>query len=278
MAETIKVFMMHFCNQNMTSVQGYLREVEDTLCALQRLVHGYIQTVPIGEHTGILLICNEEGKLDNLPLNRLLFVDDGEGELELIDTIVGDCFCCRFDGCEGFASIKESDIPIIQKYLKPVFCYEDNVAILTEEMAMSKEDYISMVLDKEKIKSGVFIRLISDIQDPYTPIKAGAIMAVGYIDDANQIHGIWQSPYKSSIAIIPEVDNFEIIEGGLPAVKKMKAAEIFEKMSIDSISIDDWYNISDELITSFYNREIDEEALMSKAWKILLKHKHQLME
>lgn len=54
--------------------------IEDTLEAKQKLVNGLIEVVPVTDD--ILLICNEEGKLENL-LPNLVFD---------YDYIAGDCF------------------------------------------------------------------------------------------------------------------------------------------------------------------------------------------
>ena len=53
------------------------------------------------------------------------------------------------------------------------------------------------------------LRLTADLDDPYTPKRAGDIFTVGYIDDAGQIHGTWES--GGSMALIPETDQFEIV-------------------------------------------------------------------
>lgn len=44
-----------------------IEEIENTLQALQKLVGGYIETVTL--HNDVVLICNEEGKLQGLPQN-----------------------------------------------------------------------------------------------------------------------------------------------------------------------------------------------------------------
>jgi len=48
-------------------------EIANTLQALQGAVGGYIETVSLPN--GLILICNEEGKLLNLPANRKLGYD-----------------------------------------------------------------------------------------------------------------------------------------------------------------------------------------------------------
>ena len=55
----------------------YTKEIEDTLTALQQAVGGYIEaTYPFIDD--VALICNEEGKLNGLPLNRALRDEEGK--------------------------------------------------------------------------------------------------------------------------------------------------------------------------------------------------------
>ena len=64
-------------------------ELEDRLKEMQKLVGGYIQALyPFDDP--VALICNEEGKLLNLPLNRALRNDEGE----VYDIISGTFFLC----------------------------------------------------------------------------------------------------------------------------------------------------------------------------------------
>lgn len=51
-------------------------EIENKLEAMQKLVGGYIEPLQI-EH-GVCIVCNEEGKLEGLELNRALRTEEGE--------------------------------------------------------------------------------------------------------------------------------------------------------------------------------------------------------
>ena len=64
-------------------------EIDDTLEAMQELVGGYIQEYMPWEDE-VALICNEEGKMTGLPLNR--GIRDENGQLQ--DIIAGDFFIC----------------------------------------------------------------------------------------------------------------------------------------------------------------------------------------
>ena len=61
---------------------------------------------------------------------------------------------------------------------------------------------------REMYPTGTKLRLLSDIDDPYTPKFAGDILTVRCIDDIGQIHGSWKS--GGSMAICDETDNYEI--------------------------------------------------------------------
>ncbi|MGL4573045.1 MAG: DUF3846 domain-containing protein [Clostridium sp.] len=61
---------------------------------LQQLVGGYIETIPMAN--GILLVCNEEGMIKNLPVN-MVFANN---------VIHGNAFYCAFDS-EDFAGLTE---------------------------------------------------------------------------------------------------------------------------------------------------------------------------
>lgn len=66
-----------------------VQNIEDSLASMQEIVGGSIQAVyPFDEP--VALICNDEGKLLNLPLNRTL--QDGDGSV--YDIVAGTFFLC----------------------------------------------------------------------------------------------------------------------------------------------------------------------------------------
>ena len=84
-----------------------VKEVENTLTALQEVVGGTIQTLyPFIEP--VVLVCNDEGKLLDLPMNRALRDEDGQ----MYDVICGTFFLCGLSG-DSFASLTEE---LIQKF------------------------------------------------------------------------------------------------------------------------------------------------------------------
>ena len=64
-------------------------EISGDLKSMQKIVGGSIQAIYPFEEP-IALICNEEGKLDGLPLNRSLRDEDGK----IYDVITGTFFLC----------------------------------------------------------------------------------------------------------------------------------------------------------------------------------------
>ena len=66
-----------------------VREIGDSLEAMQKIVGGLIEAVYPFD-APVALICNEEGKLLDLPLNRALRDDAGE----VYDIISGTFFLC----------------------------------------------------------------------------------------------------------------------------------------------------------------------------------------
>ena len=97
-----------------------IMNIENTLERKQELVGGLIEVVPVLED--VLLICNEEGKLDNL-LPNLIFP---------YDYIAGDCFFVGDDYKNGeFKSLTDEQITEIKELCKkreyvPIFKLEDS--------------------------------------------------------------------------------------------------------------------------------------------------------
>lgn len=90
----------------------YVKEIDGSLESMQSIVGGLIQAIYPFVHPEIALICNEEGKLNHLPLNRALFDADGN----IVDIVAGVFFLCSspIDG-ENFESLNYEQI---EKYKK----------------------------------------------------------------------------------------------------------------------------------------------------------------
>lgn len=94
-------------------------EVDNTLEAEQRYVnydepHGLITVLSITDEIDV--IANDEGKLMNYPIDRVLVDADGKPW----DILVGNLMAVRHNDEGEFTSILAEDIPKIEKYLIPL--------------------------------------------------------------------------------------------------------------------------------------------------------------
>lgn len=115
----IQAYLLRVDKQSGVVYKGYLSEVENSLEVEQRYVNfneanGLIQVVSINNNIDV--ICNDEGKLRNFPMNRF-FVDDDGG---VWDLLVGNAMCVRHNKDGEFTSILPEDIPVIEKHLVPI--------------------------------------------------------------------------------------------------------------------------------------------------------------
>lgn len=84
-------------------------EIGTSLKDLQEIVGGYIETAHFFDEP-VCLVCNEEGKVRELPINRGIY----DKNKKLIDVIVGTAFICDCSG-EEFGSLSDEQI---KKYTK----------------------------------------------------------------------------------------------------------------------------------------------------------------
>lgn len=103
--------------------------MKDDLDAQQAFVGGYIEGVALGK--GLMLICNDSGALDQLPLNFLLErsrtsfskpARDASGMLtspyENMLVIHGPAFFCRVDNEGECAPLTDEDIAFIREQVR----------------------------------------------------------------------------------------------------------------------------------------------------------------
>lgn len=117
--DKIQAYLLRVDRLSGVVYKGYLANVDNSLEAEQAYVnynepHGLIAVVSIADEIDV--ICNDEGKLKNLPINRFLISDDGV----VLDMLVGNIMCVRHNSEGEFTSIKEDDIPIIESRLIPL--------------------------------------------------------------------------------------------------------------------------------------------------------------
>ena len=124
----IQAYLMRVDEQTGQVFKGYLSEIENTLKAKQDYVNyghpnGLIQVISLGD---IDIICNDEGKLLQYPPNRVILDDDNT----VLDIFCGSIMALRHDDSGEFTSILPSDIPVIDKYIKPLYKTKSGIGIV----------------------------------------------------------------------------------------------------------------------------------------------------
>ena len=88
-------------------MKPYVKFIDGSLGSMQQIVGGMIQALYPYEDSDIALICNEEGKLSGLQLNRALYDDSGR----IFDIISGTFFLCQAPAdSENFESLTDDQI------------------------------------------------------------------------------------------------------------------------------------------------------------------------
>ena len=92
--------------------EPYVKEIDGKLETMQSIVGGLIQAIYPFDHPEIALICNEEGKLSKLRLNRALFDKDGN----IVDIVAGTFFLCSAPAdSENFEGLSDEQIETYKK-------------------------------------------------------------------------------------------------------------------------------------------------------------------
>ena len=98
----------------------YVKEIEGGLESMQKIVGGLIQAIYPFDHPEIALVCNDEGKLNRLPLNRALFDKDGN----IVDIIAGTFFLCSAPiDSEDFEGLTDEQIETYKKRFEALEVY-----------------------------------------------------------------------------------------------------------------------------------------------------------
>lgn len=123
----------------------YIKEIEPGLESLQKEVGGLIQAVYPYEDM-VAVICNEEGKMNGLPLNRAIYNDDKE----MTDIIAG-TFLVVGLGEENFTSLSDA----LQKKYADIFKNpEEFVRLGNEIVAIPVKPSIKQQLNQAKKEQG----------------------------------------------------------------------------------------------------------------------------
>lgn len=102
-------------------------EIDGSLEGMQKFVGGYIEAVyPFSDPVAI--VCNEEGKINRMALNRALYTEDGR----MYDIVAGSMLICGI-GEESFTSIQGE---LLDKYMEKFKHPEVFVKIGNDILAM----------------------------------------------------------------------------------------------------------------------------------------------
>lgn len=110
MAEKIDAYFLR-CDQE-RQYRGYVGQIANTLEAKQSYVGGLIEVIHLTPE--IIVICNDEGKIQQLPPNRAWVDSSG-----VVDFFAGNIMCVRASGDE-FTSIHTDDAAVIESLLVPL--------------------------------------------------------------------------------------------------------------------------------------------------------------
>lgn len=190
-------------------------EIHDTLKAMQNIVGGDIEVYePFDDE--IAIVCNEEGKVKGLPLNRAIYSDRGE----LVDIIAGTFFVCYAPvDSEGFLNLPIELAEKYEEYFKEpesfnteaggVMVIRDTLGYPTYEFfdGVGKY-YIVQVLSKEVSRYPMETRAIAKIAGD--PTKQAIVKDVaGREWPKEQISAIWPIEDVYAPATLDEV--YEIL-------------------------------------------------------------------
>ena len=89
--------------------------IDNGLEAMQAIVGGYIEAINLPE--GLVLVCNEEGALRDLPCRFM--AARAVGQQAAWTAIAGDFIVCRTKGAD-FASLKAADYPLLLDLVRAV--------------------------------------------------------------------------------------------------------------------------------------------------------------
>ena len=91
--------------------EPYVKDIDGSLETMQKIVGGTIQALYPFDNP-IALVCNDDGKLLRLPLNRALFDEQGN----IYDIIAGTFFICAAPSdSDSFASLTDEQIKKFSK-------------------------------------------------------------------------------------------------------------------------------------------------------------------
>ena len=138
--ETMKVLVVE------PEKEPYVKEISSGLSSLQKEVGGFIEAVYPFEDP-VAIICNEEGKLEGLPLNRALRDEDGH----VYDIIAGTFLIAGLSE-DNFCSLDDAQIEKFSALYKTPELFmrfgSRTLVIPAEERAMPDKEKKSMDMER----------------------------------------------------------------------------------------------------------------------------------
>ena len=126
--------------------EPYVKEISSGLSSLQKEVGGFIEAVYPFEDP-VAIICNEEGKLEGLPLNRALRDEDGH----VYDIIAGTFLIAGLSE-DNFCSLDDAQIEKFSAMYKSPELFmrfgSRTLVIPAEERAMPDKEKKSMDMER----------------------------------------------------------------------------------------------------------------------------------
>ena len=89
-----------------------VKTLRNDMAVLQSKVDGYVEKVRIVGSTNLIILCNEEGRIRNLPFCRFLVNPENHA---LITSLYGDIIVCAVGGNGDFRSLTDADIEWLKK-------------------------------------------------------------------------------------------------------------------------------------------------------------------
>lgn len=100
--------------------EPYITNIENSLRNMQNFIGGYIEDETILQDPEVVLVCDEEGVLNNRALNPSIPDLDEYGGLLGSGFVLGDCFLCGGDG-EKFADLPDKWKDVLLKLTKEAY-------------------------------------------------------------------------------------------------------------------------------------------------------------
>ncbi len=111
---------------------AYEAEIENDLNAMQKAVGGSIEAACFFDEP-VVIVCNEEGKINGLKLNRSVRNEDNE----IVDIVAGTFFICELNE-DSFDSLTAEHMEKFKKiFLKPEIFMKTNDGIKSKKVSES---------------------------------------------------------------------------------------------------------------------------------------------